>query len=56
VIGEAGAPVRHQLITRDYRAAIDFYREVFGWRTESVGDSDKFRYRQHGSVISSCSA
>jgi predicted enzyme related to lactoylglutathione lyase len=44
VIGEAGAPVWHQLTTRDYRAAIDFYREVFGWRTEQVSDTDEFRY------------
>ena len=44
VIGEAGAPVWHQLTTRDYRAAVDFYREVFGWRTEPVSDTDEFRY------------
>ncbi|QLL06682.1 VOC family protein [Mycobacterium vicinigordonae] len=44
VIGEAGAPVWHQLTTRDYRAAVDFYRQVFGWRTESVSDTDEFRY------------
>ncbi len=44
VIGEAGAPVWHQLTTRDYRDAVDFYREVFGWRTEQLGDTDEFRY------------
>jgi uncharacterized protein len=44
VIGEAGAPVWHQLTTRGYRAAVDFYREVLGWRTEQVGDTDEFRY------------
>jgi predicted enzyme related to lactoylglutathione lyase len=44
VIGEAGAPVWHQLTTRDFRAAVDFYREVFGWRTEDVSDTDEFRY------------
>ncbi len=44
VIGEAGAPVWHQLTTRDFRAALDFYREVFGWQTEAVSDSDEFRY------------
>jgi predicted enzyme related to lactoylglutathione lyase len=44
VVGEAGAPVWHQLTTRDYRVAIDFYREVFGWRTEQVSDTDQFRY------------
>ena len=36
VIGEAGTPVWHQLTTRDYRAAVDFYREIFGWQTEQT--------------------
>ena len=44
VIGEAGAPVWHQLTTRDYRAAVDFYTAVFGWRTEQTSDTDEFRY------------
>jgi uncharacterized protein len=52
VIGEAGSPVWHQLTTRDFRAAVDFYREVLGWRTEvgappacgGVSDTDEFRY------------
>lgn len=44
LIGEAGAPVWHQLTTRDYRAAVDFYREVFGWQTEQISDTDEFRY------------
>lgn len=44
VIGEAGAPVWHQLTTRDFRAALDFYREAFGWDPELVGDTDEFRY------------
>jgi predicted enzyme related to lactoylglutathione lyase len=44
VIGEAGSPVWHQLTTRDFAAAVDFYTEVFGWRTELVSDTDEFRY------------
>jgi uncharacterized protein len=44
VIGEAGSPVWHQLTTRDYRAAVGFYREVFGWQTEEISDTDEFRY------------
>jgi predicted enzyme related to lactoylglutathione lyase len=44
LIGEAGAPVWHQLTTRDYRAAIDFYRDVLGWQTEQISDTDEFRY------------
>ena len=24
--------------------ALDFYRQVFGWQTETVSDTDEFRY------------
>lgn len=41
---EAGAPVWHELHTRDYARVLDFYRTVFGWQTEVIGDSDDFRY------------
>ena len=44
VVTEAGAPVYFQLTTRDYGKALDFYREVFGWHTETVSDTDEFRY------------
>jgi uncharacterized protein len=44
VVNEAGAPMYHQLMTRDYGKALDFYREVFGWQTETVSDTDEFRY------------
>jgi uncharacterized protein len=44
VVNEAGAPVWHELTTRDFPKAVDFYREVFGWQTESVSDTDEFRY------------
>jgi predicted enzyme related to lactoylglutathione lyase len=44
LVGEAGAPVWHQLTTRDYRAAVDFYPQIFGWRMEQVSDTDEFRY------------
>jgi predicted enzyme related to lactoylglutathione lyase len=43
-VNEAGAPVYHQLTTRDYGKALDFYRDVFGWQTETVSDTDEFRY------------
>ena len=43
-IGEAGAPVCHQLTTRDYAKSFDFYGEVFGWQIETISDSDEFRY------------
>lgn len=44
VFNEAGAPVYHQVTTRDYAKALDFYRTAFGWTTETVSDSDEFRY------------
>jgi predicted enzyme related to lactoylglutathione lyase len=44
VVNEAGAPVYFSLMTREYHKALDFYREVFGWQTETVSDTDEFRY------------
>ena len=44
VVNEAGAPVYHQLTTRDYGKALDFYRQVFGWQIHTVSDTDEFRY------------
>lgn len=44
VVNEAGAPVWHQLTTRDFSAALEFYRAVFGWQTQIIGDTDEFRY------------
>lgn len=44
VIGEAGSPVWHELTTREFAKALDFYRQVLGWRTESVSDTDELRY------------
>jgi uncharacterized protein len=44
VIGEPGAPSWFELSTRDYTAALDFYRSVFGWDTAVVADNDEMRY------------
>ncbi len=44
VLGEPGTPAWFELHTRDYEAAVAFYRDVFRWETEAVGDSDDFRY------------
>jgi len=44
VLHEPGAPSWFELYTRDYAGALEFYRSVFGWETESVGDTDDFRY------------
>jgi predicted enzyme related to lactoylglutathione lyase len=44
VIGEAGAPVWHELTTHDFANAVSFYTQVLHWQTESVSDTDEFRY------------
>jgi predicted enzyme related to lactoylglutathione lyase len=50
VYGETGAPAWFELFTRDYQATLAFYRDVFGWETQTVGDTPEFRYTimQHG--------
>ena len=44
VLNEHGAPSWFELFTRDHAAAVDFYRSAFRWETNTVGDSDEFRY------------
>lgn len=44
VVDEHGAPAYFQLTSRDHTRAQDFYRDVFGWRLETVSDTDEFRY------------
>ena len=44
VLDEHGAPSWFELHTRDYATAVAFYRSVFRWDTNTVGDSDEFRY------------
>jgi predicted enzyme related to lactoylglutathione lyase len=44
VFGEAGTPSWFELHTRDYEAAVDFYRNVFRWDTHVVSDTPEFRY------------
>jgi uncharacterized protein len=44
VLDEHGAPGWFELLTREYAGAVAFYREVFGWDTSPVGESDEFRY------------
>ncbi len=44
VLDEPGAPDWFELQTRDYAKAVAFYRSAFGWGTNTVGDSDDFRY------------
>ena len=44
VLNEHGSPSWFELQTRDYAAAVSFYRSVFHWDTDTVSDSDEFRY------------
>jgi len=44
VLNEHGAPSWFELLTRDHSTAVTFYRSVFRWDTNVVGDSDEFRY------------
>lgn len=44
IIGEPGAPSWFELLTRDYAASLDFYRDVFGWTTSTASDTPEFRY------------
>ncbi|WP_026555873.1 VOC family protein [Arthrobacter sp. 35W] len=46
---ENGTPAWHELHTRDYDAAIAFYKDVFGWDYEVVSDAPEFRYATLGS-------
>jgi predicted enzyme related to lactoylglutathione lyase len=48
VLAEPGAPAWFELFTRDHAAAVRIYREVFGWDTHVVADTDEFRYTTLG--------
>lgn len=44
VLGEHGAPSWFELLTREFAAAVGFYRSVFRWDTQVESDTDEFRY------------
>ncbi len=44
VLNEHGAPSWFELHTRDFAKAIAFYTSVWGWETDTIGDTDEFRY------------
>jgi predicted enzyme related to lactoylglutathione lyase len=50
LVREHGTPGWFELHTREYDASLAYYRDVFGWTTQTVGDTDEFRYTvlQHG--------
>ena len=41
---EPGAPRWFELHTQNYDATVDFYRDVFGWNTNTYSDTPEFRY------------
>jgi predicted enzyme related to lactoylglutathione lyase len=44
LLGEPNTPAWFELFTRDHSRTLDFYRSVFGWETQVMGDTDEFRY------------
>jgi predicted enzyme related to lactoylglutathione lyase len=48
ILGEPGSPAWFELLTRDYDASVEFYRQVFQWDTHLAGDTDEFRYSTLG--------
>jgi predicted enzyme related to lactoylglutathione lyase len=48
VTGEPGTPAWFELHTHDYQKSVDFYKDVFGWDTHVVSDTDEFRYTTLG--------
>jgi len=48
VHGETGTPSWFELHTRDYQAAVDFYRDVFRWDPNVVADTPELRYTTLG--------
>ena len=48
--GEPGSAVWHELLTRDYPAAVRFYQDVLGWDTDVMSDTPEFRYTTLGAA------
>ncbi len=48
VLGEPGTPNWFELHTSNYDAAVQFYRDVFGWDTHVMSDESGFRYTTLG--------
>lgn len=48
IFNESDTPAWFELHTRDYEASIAFYRDVFGWETDTVSDDPEFRYTTLG--------
>jgi uncharacterized protein len=55
IVNEAGAPVWHELATRDPEAALAFYRHVFGWTTTPMAPGEAYQLLQvSGRTVGGC--
>ncbi len=48
VVGEHGAPMWFETLSKDYPASVAFYQEAFGWQTATMSDTEEFRYTTLG--------
>jgi predicted enzyme related to lactoylglutathione lyase len=48
VRNEVGFAAWFELLTRDYDASVDFYRDVFRWSPHTASDTDELRYTTLG--------
>jgi predicted enzyme related to lactoylglutathione lyase len=48
ILGEPGSPAWFELLTRDYEASVEFYRQVFKWDTHVAEDTPEIRYTTLG--------
>ena len=48
IFGEPGTPSWFELHTRVYDQSVQFYKDVFEWKTQVAGDSPEFRYTTLG--------
>ena len=48
LVDEPGAPVWHELSTRQWSDAVAFYTNVFGWELQPLSDTVDFRYSTIG--------
>ncbi|MDP5226672.1 VOC family protein [Arthrobacter sp. YJM1] len=48
LVNETGSVGWHELNSRGYEAAVEFYRKAFGWETSTMADTPEFRYTTLG--------
>lgn len=45
---QPNTPAHFELLTRDYSATVEFYRNVFGWTPHTLADEPEFKYTGFG--------